>query len=99
MSIKQLFPSDIINIILQYSGNKVIIRLQDYFTDSLKYVTIDENELKLISRDNYQYIRKLNCHDSDITDEDIKHLTHLTQLDCRYCQNVTTKYYYIALAI
>ena len=68
MSIKQLFPSDIINIILQYSGNKVIIRLQDYFPDSLKYITIDENELKLINGDNYQYIRKLNCSDSDITD-------------------------------
>ena len=41
MSIKQLFPSDIINIILQYTDNNIIIQLQDYFPDSLKYITIN----------------------------------------------------------
>ena len=90
MSIKQLFPSDIINIILQYAGNTTIIQLQDYFPNSLKYITINEKELKLINRENYRYIRKLNCSRSkNITDEDIQHLTHLMKLDCSDCHKIT----------
>ena len=90
MSIKQLFPSDIINIILQYADNNVIIQLQDYFPHSLKYITINEKELKSINKNNYQYIRKLNCFNSkNITDNVIKNLTQLTQLDCWYCPKIT----------
>ena len=53
MILKQLFPSDIINIILQYTDNNIIIQLQNDFPNSLKYITIDENELKLINK-NFQ---------------------------------------------
>ena len=86
---QRLFNKDIIQIILQYTDNNVIIQLQDYFPHSLKYITINEKELKLINRDNYQYIRKLYCSESDITDESIQCLTQLLYLDCSGCQNIT----------
>ena len=90
MPIKQLFPSDIINIILQYADNNVIIQLQDYFPNSLKYITINEKELELINKNNYQYIRELNCSNSkNITDNSIKYLTQLTQLNCVGSEGIT----------
>jgi len=88
--IKHLFPSDIINIILQYTDNNIIILLQDYFPHSLKYITINEKELKSINKNNYQYIRKLNCFGSEnITDEGIQNLVMLTELNCWNCPNIT----------
>jgi hypothetical protein len=90
MSIKQLFPSDIINIILQYTDNNIIIQLQDYFPYLLKNITINEKEFELINKNNYQYIRKFNCSNSkNITNNSIKYLTQLTQLDCSNCPNMT----------
>jgi hypothetical protein len=87
---RRLFPSDIINIILQYSDNNIIIQLQDYFLHSLKYITINEKEFELINKNNYQYIRKFNCSNSkNITNNSIKYLTQLTQLDCSNCPNMT----------
>ena len=38
MILKQLFPNDIINIILQYTDNNIIILLQNDFPHSLKYI-------------------------------------------------------------
>ena len=90
MILKQLFPSDIFNIILQYSGNNIIIQLQNHFPNLLKYITINEKELELINRNNYRYIRKLNCSGSkNITDNDIQHLVRLTELYCGNCSNIT----------
>ena len=57
----ELFPVDVINIILSYTSNNMIIQLQDYFQYGLKYITIRWPELKLISEYNYRYIRKLDC--------------------------------------
>ena len=87
---QQLFNKDITQIMLLYTEPKLIISLQDYFPHSLKYITINETELKLINRDNYQYIRKLDCSDSkNISDDDIQHLVRLTVLNCENCQNIT----------
>jgi hypothetical protein len=70
----------------------LIIQLQDYFPNSLKYITINEKELELINKNNYQYIRKLNCSNSkNITDNSIKYLTQLTKLSCMSCPNITDK--------
>jgi hypothetical protein len=90
MILQELFPSDIFNIILPYSGNDIIIQLQNHFPNSLKYITINEKELELINKNNYQYIRKLNCLGSNnITDNDIQHLTRLLYLNCHDCPNIT----------
>jgi len=87
---QQLFNKDIIQIILQYTDNNIIIQLQDYFPNSLKYITINKKELELINKNNYQYIRKLNCSNSkNITDKDIQHLVQLTKLYCWNCPNIT----------
>ena len=87
---QRLFNKDIIQIILQYTDNNVIIQLQDYFPHSLKYMTINGKEFELINKNNYQYIRKLNCSNSkNITNNSIKYLTQLTQLDCSNCPNMT----------
>jgi hypothetical protein len=89
MSIKTTVPSDIINIILQYTNNNIIIQLQDYFPNSLKYITINEKELELINKNNYQYIRKLDCYASDMTDKGIQCLTQLSNLNCGSCYNIS----------
>jgi hypothetical protein len=34
----KIFPVDVINIILPYADNNVIIQLQDYFPNPLKYI-------------------------------------------------------------
>jgi hypothetical protein len=73
-----LFPVDVINIILSYTDNQIIFQLQDYFPNPLKYITINGNELELINKHNYGYIRKLNCEDCNkITNIGIKHLVNL----------------------
>jgi hypothetical protein len=85
-----LFPFDITNIILQYAGNDTIIQLQNDFPHSLKYVLITCHELELINENNYQYIRKFDCNNSNnITDNDIKKLINLTELQCAWCINIT----------
>ena len=43
-----LFPKDIVNIILLYSGNKIIIQLQNYFHNLLKHITITEPSSGLV---------------------------------------------------
>ena len=58
----KLFPKDIINIILLYSDNKIIIQLQNYFPNLLKHIMITGKELKLINKNNYVLIRNLDCY-------------------------------------
>jgi len=57
----RLFPLDIANILLLYSGNGLIIQLQNYFPKLLKHITIYAKELEIINTDNNCYITKLNC--------------------------------------
>ncbi len=58
----KLFPKDIINIILLYLDNKIIIQLQNYFPNLLKHITIIGKELELIHKNNYVLIKKLDCY-------------------------------------
>ena len=87
----KLFPSDVINIILLYTCNKLIIQLQDYFMQPLKYITVSDPELKLINKHNYQYIRKLNCNYNfpNISDEDLQYLSNRVELNCGDYSDVT----------
>ena len=86
----ELFPKDIINTILHYSNNGLIIKLQQYFPHSLKHIIIFIKELYDIHINNYQYIIKLNCTDfCSISDGLICHLPNLKELKCSYCQNIT----------
>ena len=88
----KLFPVDVINIILSYTCNKLIIQLQDCFPMPLKHITIICLELKLINKHNHKYIRKLNCHSyRKITDNDIQWLENLTELNCSNCIKITDK--------
>ena len=74
----ELFPVDVIYIILPYADNDIIIQLQDYFPHSLKYIMINANELALINKNNRGFIRELDCGVCDkITDIDIQHLANL----------------------
>jgi hypothetical protein len=86
----ELFPVDVINTILSYSCNKLIIQLQDYFPQPLKYIMVSSRELELINRHNYQYIRKLDCSDCEnITDDNIQACENLTELYCSDCPKIT----------
>lgn len=61
----KLFPYDIINIILSYSENTIIIKLQNYFPKNLKHITIN---CKRIIDGSVQYLVhlvKLNCCNSN----------------------------------
>ena len=56
----------------------------------MKHIIITGKEIYEIHKNNYQYIRKLNCSGSkNITDNDIQHLTQLTQLNCWDCPKIT----------
>jgi Leucine-rich repeat (LRR) protein len=91
MNYLELFPADVFNIILLYSGNETIIQLQDYYSDTLKHITISEPELKLIDKNNYKYIKKFDCSlgSRKITDDIIKSLPNLTELNCEKCHQIT----------
>ena len=83
----ELFPSDIINIILPYSDNAIIIKLQNYFPKLLKHITVYKQEIFEIHGNNYQYITAFDCNgvvgkDIDTYQSIIKHLVNLTKLNC-----------------
>jgi len=83
----ELFPSDIINIILPYSENAIIIQLQNYFPKLLKHITVYKHEIFEIHENNYQYITAFDCNgvvgkDIDTYQSIIKHLVNLTELNC-----------------
>ena len=48
-----LFPVDVINMILPYLCNEIIIQLQDYFPNPLKHIVVNDYELELINEHNY----------------------------------------------
>jgi hypothetical protein len=88
-----LFPVDIINIILPYADSSIVIQLQDFFPNVLKYIIINEKYLRLINQHNYQYVRELRCIDwKEITNNDIEHFSlckNLTKLNCGRCEKIT----------
>ncbi len=54
----ELFSSDIINILLLYSDNALVIQLQDYFPKLLKHIKLSAKELVGVHKNNWQYITK-----------------------------------------
>ena len=76
----ELFPVDIVNIMLLYSEKSLIIQLQNYFPILLKHLTIIGKELQIINVHNYKYIKKFdssNClRCPNIIDESIMNLVN-----------------------
>ena len=58
----ELFPSDIINIILPYSDNAIIIHLQNYFPKLLKHITIYKQEIFEIHKNNLGQSMEIMIH-------------------------------------
>jgi hypothetical protein len=86
----ELFPNDIIHIILRYSENTLIVKLHNYFPKLLKHVFLNPLEIKLIGKNNYKYVAMFDCnHFRDITDELIMCLVNLTKLYCSGCPKIT----------
>ena len=46
----ELFPSDIINIILPYAGHALIIDMQDYYPMLLKNIVINSDTINKVNQ-------------------------------------------------
>jgi hypothetical protein len=86
----ELFPYDIIHVILQYSADILIFKLQDYFPKLLKCVKLNGQNIKLINKNNYQYIIRLDYYSTrNLTDASIQYMVNLVELNCMMCKNIT----------
>ena len=55
----ELFPLDLINIILLYSDSKIIVHLQNYFPHLFGHIIINGEDVALINKNNYKYVNPL----------------------------------------
>jgi transcription elongation factor Elf1 len=88
-TLTKLFPPDIIQTILQYADDVLIIDMQDYFPKLLQNITINSNTINKINKKNYLYVTKINMADSNISDGLIQQFPNLTKLNCSHCKNIT----------
>lgn len=88
--LNELFPKDIINVILLHSENWLIIQLQNYVPYMLKYIELTVKDIFDINENNYQFVTNLDCFCSHrMTDELISQFVNLKKLKCIYCRNIT----------
>ena len=59
-TLTKLFPSDIIQTILRYADDALIIDMQDYFPKLLKNIMINSDAINKVNQKNYLYITKIN---------------------------------------
>ena len=71
----------ILNIIIQCAGKREIILLQNLCPELLKHIIV--YNLDEINKDNYKYIQQISPI-SNVTDDDLKHLTNITSLNLRW---------------